>query len=389
MLFEFVLGMLQQNRSTDLTPLVAALLRLDPTSGTLTSSHVHLVRLCLDHGIPTQARPIFDKDIYAFPTKPVKNVPEDPLCEEHEMSNAYITEKSGFSKPLASEHVLEYYLLAANTYIGFRNYSRARLCLEYILLTPSQGHTTSAMQAEAYSKWLLIGLIVEGNTFPSIRTMDSVVFKAVENATTIYKALVAAFQTRNLPKFRAEVDVGGSTWSDDGNLRLVRECENALQRYRVIDLQKTYAALSVGRVAHLLHLHIKDTFVSLQDMIAAGYLRATLLKSSPGDDDDDIESAVLRFLPDSATTDDAHLEIQTERISALVAFVRDAERRVSLSKEFVEWSKRSKRQGAADVDLADAMDLDWDEPAGRANSSAMAEMVEGNGEAEEDEDLMT
>jgi COP9 signalosome complex subunit 3 len=307
------------------------------------------------------------------------------LCEDHDMSNAFITEKSGFSKPLLSEHVLEYYLLAAHTYIGQRQYSRARLCLEYVLLTPSQGHVTSAIQAEAYQKWLLIGLVSEGKPFPAVRTMDTVVAKAVENATTMYKALVSAFQTRNLPKFRAEVDFGGNMWLEDGNLRLVRECENALQRYRVIDLQKTYAALPVGRVAGLLDLQPKDALVLLQDMITANHLQAQLTSPPSGIQDND-EDVVLRFLPDLGTTDEAHLELQTERIAALVNFVRDAERRISLSKEYVEWSKRSKRQGAADGDMADAMDLTWDEPAGRGNG--MADVEEGNGDAEDDEDLM-
>ncbi|KJX94957.1 COP9 signalosome complex subunit 3 like protein [Zymoseptoria brevis] len=385
LLFEFAFGMLEHNRSTDLTTLVTALLRLDPTSGTLTSSHLRVVRLCLAHGVPSQALPLLDKDIYAYPQKSVKNVPDEVLCEEHELSNAFITEKSHFSRQLGAEHVLEYYLLAAHVYIGYRNFPRARLCLECVLLTPSQGHTTSALQAEAYQKWLLIGLISEGKPFPAIRTLDSVVAKSVENATTFYKALVSDFQARNLPKFRAEVEFGGSTWADDGNLRLVRECENALQRYRVIDLQKTYAALPIVRVAALLDLQPEETLLLLQDMISRGYLRAELSPPTSNASDSN-ENVVLRFLPDLATTDEADIEIQTERIAALVNFVRDAERRVALSREFVEWQRRSKRAGAADGDLADAMDLSWDEPGKGGNSMDMEDGVE---ELEDDEDLMT
>lgn len=359
-LLDFVIDAYANLSSPDLTPLVGALLRLDPSAGTFTSTHLKLVRLCLSTGRPSQALPILDRDIYAFPQKPVKDAPDDPLSEEHEMSNAYIiersdkTEKAGFTLPLLSNYVLEYYLLGATIYIGLRNYSRARLFLEYVLLSPSSQHQASALQVEAYKKWILVGLLADGKAFPHPKTVDQIVFKNIRSCSKPYDALSESFEKRDYRKLQAEAQLAYPLWQDDGNVRLVHEVINALSRYRVIDLQKTYAALPLTRVASILQMQFGDALQTVQDTIRGGHLNASL--SSAGAD------AVLRFhaTASASNTSDFDLAVQTDRIQKLVNFIRDADRRLSLTKELVEHQKRIKRAGGPDSDLADVMDLSWD-----------------------------
>ncbi|KAI7115987.1 hypothetical protein KC352_g34170, partial [Hortaea werneckii] len=119
-LMEWVTDMLANLSMPDFSAVASAMLRLDPTAGTFTSLHLHLVRRCLEIGVPSQALPILDKNLYAFPVAPPKNAQEDLLSEPHELSNAFITTKSGFTHKLHSDSVLEYYLLGAHVYIGLR-----------------------------------------------------------------------------------------------------------------------------------------------------------------------------------------------------------------------------------------------------------------------------
>ncbi|CAK1366963.1 COP9 signalosome complex subunit 3 [Cercospora beticola] len=366
LLWDWVYKGLQENGETDLTPLVNSLVRLDPTSATFIPAHLYILRLCLARSIPSLALPILDTDVAAFPSKSTKGVSEELPCDEHELSNAWITEKSGFAKDLKSTHVLEYYLLGASIYIGMHNWSRARLFLEYVLLSPSQSHTASALQVEAYKKWVLVGLIANGRPFSEPKTHDQVIWKALKSCSKMYDELATDFMQRNTRKFQADAETGVELIQDDGNFGLVKEVVDALKRFRVIDLQQTYAAIGVTRMASLLELDPGEALQLLQSMIQDGHLSASL--SGAGAD------TVLRFHDAEPSNSQSDLEAQTFRIQALVAQIRDADRRLQLTKEYVDYQKRITR--GLDGDPADAMDLTWDGPPG-------VPLAEG-----EDEDLM-
>ncbi|KAK5115581.1 hypothetical protein LTR62_001240 [Meristemomyces frigidus] len=360
----FVLECAPQAGADYLVAVTTGLLRLDPTAGTFTSMHLLLVRACLQASMPSLALPILDKDIYAYPAESQKNVPEDLLSEDLELSNSFITAKSAFSHKLKSDFILEYYLHGAQVYIGLRNYDRARLFLEYILLTPTIQHATSMLQVEAYQKWAMVGLLAQGKTFPLPRTLDSSVTKSIRAVGKPYDALAESFERRNWRKYQAEMEVGTQQWHGDGNFRLVQEAASALLRYRVIDLQKTYAALPVGRVATHLEFTSDETLTLLSEMIRSGLLNASITPAQNNTTAD----AVLRFHFTAPTTvsstagGNLELELQTQRIESLVSSIRDADRRLQLSKEYVEYQKRQKRSGPDAADLADQMDLSYDNP---------------------------
>ncbi|KAF2724050.1 hypothetical protein K431DRAFT_282319 [Polychaeton citri CBS 116435] len=351
--------------------LAAALLRLDPSAGTFTTNHLVFLQCCLNNGVPSQALPILQKPIYAFPQTNPKSVPTDLLCDDHDLSNGFITPKSGLSGRIHPETVLEYYLLGAHVHLGQRNYTRARLYLESVILYPSASHTCSAFQVEAYKKFLLTGLLAVGRAWPQPRTVDQSVLKSIQALSKAYESLVDCFEKRNVLKFNAEADVNAKEWQNDGNFRLVMEVSNALQRYRVIDLQKTYAALPISRVAA--HLGFDQNFASnfLTDIIHAGQLNASITSGSSAGD------SVLRFnLKQSAATlplstssqhgDEADLEAQNARIEMLVTYIRDADRRLQLTREYSEYAKKAKKMGGlgsgSAEDIADQMDLTYDAP---------------------------
>lgn len=351
-LLETLVRLHEGQGTQDITPIVSAILRLDPTAGTFTTLHLRIVRLALAAGIPSQALPILDKDIYAYPQNLAKNVPEDLLSDTIEFSNSFINNRSGFTLKVLPEFILEYYLLGAQVYLALGRFARARLFLEYILLTPSVQHAVSAFQAEAYKKWVLLGLLAEGRTYGVPRTMDQSVLKSVRSLSKAYDALAEDFEKRDWKKFQAEADKGDREWQEDGNHRLVTEAAQALLRYRVLDQRKTFAALPVTRLAGILELSVDAVLELLVGMASLGRLPATV--SSPD------ANAVLRFHTEDDSTAAESLETQTARIQALIAYVKDADRRLQLTREYVDNQKRLKRSGGPDGDLADAMDLTYD-----------------------------
>ncbi|KAK3671825.1 hypothetical protein LTR78_008370 [Recurvomyces mirabilis] len=367
-----------------LTAATTGLLRLDPTAGTFTSMHLLILRTCLDQAVPSHALPILNKDIYAFPSEPTKNVPEDYPGEDTDLSNTFITTKSGFSHKLKPEYILEYYLLGARIYLGQRNYPRARLFLEYIILTPSSQHAASAMQSEAYAQWILVGLLDQGKRYPLPRTHDGAVMKSIRSVARPYEALADCFEQRDWRKLQAEMEAGMQTWHNDGNLRAVREVREALLRFRVQDLQKRYAALSIERVGLYLGFSSEQTLQMVGEMIRQKQLHASITPSP----NDTAANAVLRFHFDiTPAVQDDELEQQTKRIESLITSVRDADRRLQLTKEYVEFQKRQKRAGPDAADLADQMDLSYEAPmvAGRGmdgEGDFMEELEDG------DEDIM-
>jgi len=371
---------MQAHGLLDQSILATALLRLDPSAATFTTLHLRFVRQCLSAGTPSQALPILDHNIFAYPHTLPKNVPSEPLTTEYDLSNAFITSDSGFTEKIKPEHVLEYYLLGAHVYIGTRNYQRARLFLEHVILHPTQHHTASSLQVEAYKKWLLVGLLSEGKSFPYPRTVDTGVWKSLKAVGKAYEALVENFEKRDTSKYRAELEVGAQIWVDDGNMGLVSDAGQSLIRYCVADMQKTYAALPVAKVASYLGHSAEDTLTMLTQMIRQSSLNATLAPGATAGE------AILRFdlaFSASTTTQQLDLESQTKRIEKLIAAVRDADRRLQLTKEHVTLAKRNKNTPAPDADLADQMDLTWDAPGTGSNVPTLVD-----DDDDDDEDIM-
>lgn len=135
-----------------------------------------------------------------------------------------------------------------------------------------------------------------------------------------------------------------------------------MRRYRVIDLQKTYAALPIGGIAAHLNLTTPATTTLLSTMVRDGHLNAILHQPITGPD----TRPVLRFLshnPNQPLVDqDALLKEKSVRIEQLAKHVREADRKLALQKEYVEATRRTKRaENAGAQGFEDPMDV-WDAP---------------------------
>ena len=180
---------------------------------------------------------------------------------------------------------------------------------------------------------------------------------------------------RDLQKFVAELDVAGDVWSNDGNMGVVQRAAESLRRYRVIDLQRTYSALAVDRVAIHLSMSTSSTIQLLQTMIRDGHLSASLSPHQPQQNGTTngttitsstaTSTPILRFLAsqtpsnDDASIDSA-IQSRLKKIEALSTFVKEADRRLAVSKEYVDWVRRNKSADGGTAAFEDPMDTAWD-----------------------------
>ncbi|KAF4554589.1 COP9 signalosome complex subunit 3-like protein [Elsinoe fawcettii] len=368
-----------------LTPVRNAILRMDPSSSTFTTNHFEYVQLCLHARRPREALPILDKDILYFPYKDIQDIDSRPACAEHQNSCGYITRRSEISGDVTTLMVQEYYLLAAQAYIGVRNYERAKVLLELVIATPTLNQAVDLYMLEAFKKLILVGLVADGAPVSCSHLFEQGSLRLVEPIAKPYQALADAFKNRDLAKYHAEVDVAGSPWADDGNLGLVNEAAEALRRHRVLDLQRTYAALPVDQVAIHLSLSSQNTAQLLQTMIQQGHLQASISTSSQASHAQNGASsggnAVLRFHSWDTSRPVQHIranpteqiQAQIQRIAILSEAVKEADRKFSLTKDYGDWLKRNKKgQDAGAAAFEDPMEMDDNFGGGGEDEDIMA-----------------
>lgn len=204
----------EQTTDASVIPAIgAAILQLDPSGSTFTSTHLLFLRLCLAATLPSQALPVLEKDIYNFPTNPIKDVDDQELCAPHHTSATFITRSSGLTAEIHPTDVQEYYLLGAHVYIGLRRWSRARLFLELVLASPST-HVATPLMIEAYKKLILLGLLTTGQPFSTKGLVDQQTQRTLSSLLKAYEVLGEIFKNRDLQRFNAELDVGAQLWAD-------------------------------------------------------------------------------------------------------------------------------------------------------------------------------
>ncbi len=146
----------------------------------------------------------------------------------------------------------------------------------------------------------------------------------------------------------AEASFGHQLWFEDFNSGLVRQVIAAHRRFSVQHLENTYAALSIADVTRRTSHGAYDdasTGHYVNGLIASGQLNATLTQPS-----EDPTRWILQFANSPTEGPMARSEEQqynallkqTQRVKTLMEHVREADRRLGLSKEFIQEAKKAR-----------------------------------------------
>ncbi|TVY49578.1 COP9 signalosome complex subunit [Lachnellula occidentalis] len=343
-------------------PVSNALLRYDPTGGMLTSKHLVLVRVALSSRQLANALPTLDKPILYFPT-PQKPSKSTLLCNMSNSPNVYITsDESGFSRKLKYWEVLEYFLYRGMIYMGTRNWKKSHQSLEDAFTFPTKDGVVSKIQIDAYKKWVLVGLLLEGKILGLPKVTGSGPAKAFHVIAKPYEAVAQIFESGTATRLKAEVDAGNGIWQNDCNMGLILHVLAAYQKNQIRNLASIYAKMSIQEVhtstqsaetgARLPNVQATETLV--RSMIVDGSLRATL--SAP-------PNLVLSFSLVGQVLSEPQfqreLAASTTQIKALTDEIKHTDHMLTHEKEYIKWLQKQKKSGKNPVDLGVGMDMDW------------------------------
>ncbi|KAF2196396.1 hypothetical protein GQ43DRAFT_484987 [Delitschia confertaspora ATCC 74209] len=356
-----------------IAPIRSAMMRLDPTTGTFTSTHLNFIRLCMDTRSYTAAVPILDNYIHSLPSRIPRQVLEQlegsVLCADHTDSGDYIYAGSGHSDMVTVQSVQEYYVLGAMAYIGLRQWKKAMQFLEHVLVTPTNG-IANGLMLEAYRKWVLVSCLATGSLQNLPRTANGSAMKSIRGASKAYEALAEAFSAavdsdsggpKAIQKLRSQANRGAAQWTDEANAGLVRELLDQQYRVLIAGLASKFAAIPFKNVSEYTGISIEELVAYVEKLINDGELNARIDRLTAPE-----ELIVLRFFLDPTQGPLAKTEKQqqvalleqTQRTTLLASQVKGADFRLSLTKEYTD---HVKRVGKKPQFSEEAMDTNWDE----------------------------
>lgn len=206
-------GLGRSNNISATGMLAQAMLRLDPSGGTMTTTHIDLVRVALDSTSYRDALPVLDLEIHSLTRK--SGAQDTFPCSDHYLSNGWLTVASGLTEKLDRIAVQEYYLSGAMIYIGVRNWDRAKYFLEHVLSTPmSNSAAATGLMLEAYRKWILVSLMGKGEVASTPKAANSNAMKNLRSLSKHYEAVADAFKNQNRQKLMAEADAAAQQISE-------------------------------------------------------------------------------------------------------------------------------------------------------------------------------
>lgn len=356
------------------------ILRLDPTSSTLTYTHYQYLRLCLATRGYADAIDILDRPIYHIPTTESTKTLEKRLgryrCSLSESSLATFPPQSPLAGKITSRTYLEYYLLGAVCYIATEQWKKAQAFLEVVLVHPTVGNAVSLIMVDAFKKWLLVGLLIDGKGFSFPRAVSGNAGKYLRTLAKPYDCVVDAFKSHKEERLRGEIQEGLEEWNKDGNYGLMREVYAAFRKFEIIRLGKTFAALSVEDIATKTSSTPQDTqetLAYLTRLIESGDLHAQITPSQKGG------LGTVRFLPPNTSQRseadvEKELALKSLELRSLLKYISDYDHQLEINKDYLEFLLKAKK----------ARDHDKKDKAAANNGSRPIGMPPGPSDMDED-----
>jgi len=378
-LLDVLAAVILEERAADLTaPIIlmaSAMLRLDPSSGTFTSNHLRFVQICLEKRMYAQACLILDSDIHSLPSSSTAPVEGIFSCSPFPLSDGYVTIRSGLTDKVTLNDVLEYYLSGAMAYIGLKRWSSAMFFLEHVLSVPSNNAANGYM-LEAYKKWTLVNLLVNGKPTALPKSASGSSVKTLKALARPYDTIVDAFTRRDSAiKLRTEVDEAQGVLEDDGNYGLALNVVNHHRKLSIRSLDRVFAAVPLASVSLNVPPGQAEDYVN--SLIAEGVLNGRLERSA-----EEGGPVVLRFFQDNTSGPHAksetelrrELAMQTNRIKELAQHVAGVDERISLTKEYLDHVRKArKNKEDRNTQEDDAMDVSMSAQLSEEEESLMAD----------------
>jgi len=249
---------------------------------------------------------------------------------------------------LGQKEYLSYFYYAGMLCIGLKQYRRALDLLQLSLTVPAIA--ISAIMIEAYKKYVLVSLLVNGKVEPFPKYTSSLVGK-LKALLVPYTEFATAYSTNSTEDLHKCAQANSETFQRDKNLGLVKQCIQSQDRRNILRLTQTYLTLSLTDISQSAKISSpKAAEFSLLRMIEAGEIAATISE----------KDGMVSFKEDSSKYDTENsfecLDQSIRRVTSLSNTISKLEEQISLSQGYIQRIIMSERHGS--LAMGGRMDTD-------------------------------
>ncbi|KAK7498299.1 hypothetical protein BaRGS_00010559 [Batillaria attramentaria] len=253
--------------------------------------------------------------------------------------DADITEISREGGHYDAKDFLLYFYYGGMIYTALKNYSRALYFFEMAVTTPSMA--VSHIMMEAYKKFILVALIVQGKIPTLPKYAPQVVPRYIKPLCQAYHDLANAYGTNNPAEVRTAVTKHTETFTRDNNMGLVKQCVTSMYKKNIQRLTKTFLTLSLTDMANRVQLSgPREAEKYVLHMIEDGEIFATINQ----------KDGMVRFHdnPEKYNSSSMLLELDKEmqKCMKMDEKLREMDREIAVNPQYVQ-----KVSGAHDEDM--------------------------------------
>lgn len=282
---------------------------------------------------------------------------------------SFITPHSKLTGKFKYLELLEYFLYSGMVFIGMRDWESAQQCLESAVTYPAKETSVSKVMVEAYKKWVLVGLLLEGKLLPLPKSTSAGASKSYHVMAKPYETLAQIFENGTASRLKAEADAAAGIWRGDFNTGLVLHVLAAYQKFQIRGLAKVYTKITVPEVVSqttsaetgvkLPHAQAGELLIT--NMIMAGELHATMSSPTTG-------PSILTFSPGGQSLTELQMQRElvstSERVVSLTKEIKQTDRMLTHDKEYIKYVQKQKKNANKNSITAEQLggpELEWND----------------------------
>ncbi|KAI8923463.1 hypothetical protein BC831DRAFT_470998 [Entophlyctis helioformis] len=195
-----------------------------------------------------------------------------------------VTDISSPVAPIRVQDFLLYHYYGGLVYVGTKSFRNAQQFFEICLHAPS--NVPSAIQIEAYKRFVLVSLLLNGEAPPMAKSIPQAVSRGCRSSASAYTDLASAYASLDPSRTSSKVSQRTNMFAADKTLGLVQQCLADLVRRKIQKLTNTYLTLSLSGIAKtvdLVGVHAaSDAEGHVLQMIDNGQVSATISHADGG-----------------------------------------------------------------------------------------------------------
>ncbi|KAL2918758.1 hypothetical protein HK105_201592 [Polyrhizophydium stewartii] len=261
-----------------------------------------------------------------------------------------ITDFASPVAPIAAvQDFLLYHYYGGLVHIGNKRFQAAQQFFEICLNAPST--VPSAIQIESYKRLVLVSLLLKGEMTALPKSVAPIVLRSCRSQAAAYLEFASAFASLSHTRAAAKAQQFAERFHADKTLGLVQQCLADIVRRKIQQLTSTYLTLSLGDIARSVGLVDASVPIEVAEaeaeahvlqMIESGRVLATISHADGG-----MVSFhdVAESFDSLATTEKLERELASAAAADLDA--RDLDRKISLSREYLQRITQDKSKAAS------------------------------------------